>query len=100
FPAELSRGMKQKLMATLALLHRPEALILDEPLTGLDPSAMRRMKRTVVEQAAAGTAVLVSSHMLHLVEEICHRVVIVQKGRKLLEGTMAEIRASLPDLEE
>jgi ABC-2 type transport system ATP-binding protein len=100
FPSELSRGMKQKLMATLALLHRPEALILDEPLTGLDPSAMRRMKRTVVEQASAGTAVLVSSHMLHLVEEICHRVVIVQKGKKLLEGTMAEIRASLPNLGE
>jgi ABC-2 type transport system ATP-binding protein len=100
FPAELSRGMKQKLMIAMALLHRPAALVLDEPLTGLDPGAMRRMKRTVTEQAAAGTAVLVSSHMLHLVQEICGRVVILQRGRKVLEGTLAEIRAALPDLAE
>jgi len=100
FPAELSRGMKQKLMVALALLHRPTALVLDEPLTGLDPGAVRRMKRTIVEQAAGGAAVLVSSHMLHLVQEICGRVVIVQRGRKLLEGTLAEIRAALPNLPE
>ena len=99
FPSELSRGMKQKLMIALALLHRPAALVLDEPLTGLDPGAMRRMKRTVVEQAAAGTAVLVSSHMLHLVQEICGRVAILAHGRKVLEGTLAEIRAAIPDLE-
>ena len=92
--------MKQKLMVALALLHRPSALVLDEPLTGLDPGAVRRMKRTVVEQAAAGAAVLVSSHMLHLVQEICGRVVIVQRGRKRLEGTLDEIRAALPNLPE
>ena len=91
--------MKQKLMIALALLHRPAALVLDEPLTGLDPGAMRRMKRTVVEQAAAGTAVLVSSHMLHLVQEICGRVAILAHGRKVLEGTLPEIRAAIPDLE-
>jgi len=100
FPAELSRGMKQKLMIAAALLHQPTALVLDEPLTGLDPGAMRQMKRTVLEQAAAGTAVLVSSHMLHLVQEICGRVVILQRGRKLLEGTLAEIRAGLPGIEQ
>jgi ABC-2 type transport system ATP-binding protein len=99
FPAELSRGMKQKLMIALALLHRPAALILDEPLTGLDPGAIRRMKRTIVEQARAGTAVLVSSHLLALVQEICGRVVIVQRGRQVLAGTLAEIRAALPDLD-
>jgi ABC-2 type transport system ATP-binding protein len=98
FPAELSRGMKQKLMIAAALLHRPAALVLDEPLTGLDPGAIRRMKRTLLEQAAAGTAVLVSSHLLGLVQEICGRVVIVQRGRKVLEGTLEEIRAALPDL--
>jgi ABC-2 type transport system ATP-binding protein len=98
FPAELSRGMKQKLMIAAALLHRPAALVLDEPLTGLDPGAIRRMKRTLLEQAAAGTAVLVSSHLLGLVQEICGRVVIVQRGRKVLSGTLEEIRAALPDL--
>jgi ABC-2 type transport system ATP-binding protein len=100
FPSELSRGMKQKLMIAAALLHRPSALILDEPLTGLDPGAMRRMKRTITEQAKAGAAVIVSSHMLHLVQEICGRVTIVQRGRKVLEGTLPEIRAALPDLRE
>jgi ABC-2 type transport system ATP-binding protein len=98
FPAELSRGMKQKLMIALALLHRPSALILDEPLTGLDPGAIRRMKRTLLDQAAAGTAVLVSSHLLALVQEICGRVVIVQRGRQVLAGTLDEIRAALPGL--
>jgi ABC-2 type transport system ATP-binding protein len=98
FPAELSRGMKQKLMIALALLHRPAALILDEPLTGLDPGSIRRMKRTIVEQAQAGAAVLVSSHLLALVQEICGRVVIVQHGRQVLAGTLDQIRAALPDL--
>jgi ABC-2 type transport system ATP-binding protein len=98
FPSELSRGMKQKLMIAAALLHRPAALVLDEPLTGLDPGAIRRMKQTILEQAASGTAVLVSSHLLSLVQEICGRVVIVQRGRKVLEGSLAEIRAALPDL--
>ncbi len=72
--------------------------MLDEPLTGLDPGAIRRMKRTIVEQAAAGTAVLVSSHLLSLVQEICGRVVIVQRGRQVLAGTLEEIRAALPGL--
>jgi ABC-2 type transport system ATP-binding protein len=99
FPAELSRGMKQKLMIAAALLHRPAALVLDEPLTGLDPGAIRRMKRTILEQAAAGTAVLVSSHLLGLVQEICGRVVIVQRGRQVLAGTLDEIRGALPGLD-
>ena len=99
FPAELSRGMKQKLVVACALLHRPEALVLDEPLTGLDPTAMRRMKRTVVDTAGGGASVIISSHMLHLVEEVCHRVLIVNRGRMVLEGTLAEIRAQMPDVD-
>jgi ABC-2 type transport system ATP-binding protein len=99
YPAELSRGMKQKLLAALALLHRPEALVLDEPLTGLDPAAMRQFKDVILRTAAGGAAVLVSSHMLHLVEEICPRVLILQHGRALLAGTLDEIRAGLPGVE-
>ena len=98
FPGELSRGMKQKLIISCALLHRPEALVFDEPLTGLDPGSMRRTKRTIVKTAQEGASVIVSSHMLHLVEEICDRVLIVQNGKKILEGTLEEIRAGVPDL--
>jgi ABC-2 type transport system ATP-binding protein len=99
YPAELSRGMKQKLLAALALLHRPDALVLDEPLTGLDPAAMRQFKDVILRTAAGGAAVLVSSHMLHLVEEICGRVLILQHGRALLAGTLQEIRDGLPGVE-
>jgi len=98
YPSELSRGMKQKLMVAMALLHRPEAILLDEPLTGLDPVAMRRMKTRIQASAASGVAVILSSHMLHLVEELCERVVVVVRGRKVLDGTLDEIRQASPGL--
>jgi len=106
FPAELSRGMKQKLLLACALLHRPEVLVFDEPLTGLDPASMRRTKRMIVETARAGAAIIVSSHMLHLVEEISDRVLILKQGKQVLEGPLDRIRAELlgagahADLEE
>ena len=90
-PSELSRGMKQKVSIACALLHDPQVLLLDEPLTGLDPLGIRQMKSTIVARGGAGAAVLVSSHLLHLVEEICTRVVIVDRGRKVADGTMEEI---------
>lgn len=98
FPGELSRGMKQKLMIAGALLHRPRALVFDEPLTGLDPAAMRHMKQTLTETAREGAAVIISSHMLHLVEELCSRILILQAGRKVVDGTLDEIRLALPGL--
>ena len=98
YPSELSRGMKQKLMVAMALLHMPEAILLDEPLTGLDPAAMRRMKTRIQTSAASGVAVILSSHMLHLVEELCERVVVVVRGRKVLDGTLEEIRHASPGL--
>jgi len=99
FPSELSRGMKQKLMTAMALLHRPRALIFDEPLTGLDPRAMRQTKEMIVAAGREGTAVIVSSHLLSLVQEISSRILILLRGRKVMEGTLSEIRASLPDLD-
>lgn len=99
FPGELSRGMKQKLVISCALLHSPQLLILDEPLTGLDPGAMRRTKSTIIETAREGAAVIVSSHMLHLVQEISDRIVLIHRGRKTLEGSLEEIRTGLPDLD-
>jgi ABC-2 type transport system ATP-binding protein len=98
YPSELSRGMKQKLMVAMALVHRPKAMLLDEPLTGLDPAAMRRMKTRIRDCAKDGVAVILSSHMLHLVEELCERVVVVVRGKKVLDGTLEEIRQASPGL--
>ncbi len=98
FPAELSRGMKQKLMVAMALVHRPEALLLDEPLTGLDPAAMHRMKTRIRKLAESGVSVILSSHMLHLVEELCQRVIVIVRGKKALDGTLEEIRRASPEL--
>jgi ABC-2 type transport system ATP-binding protein len=97
-PGELSRGMKQKLLIACGLLHRPKALLLDEPLTGLDPVGIRRMKATIVGRAEAGAAVILSSHLLHLVEEVCTRLLIMNRGRALAIGSVAEILSSRPDL--
>ncbi len=92
-PGELSRGMKQKLAIACGLLHDPPVLLFDEPLTGLDPLGIRRMKETIVGRARAGAAVVVSSHLLHLVEEICTRILIINKGTKIADGTLEELAA-------
>jgi ABC-2 type transport system ATP-binding protein len=97
-PGELSRGMKQKLVIASGLLHDPSVLLFDEPLTGLDPAGIRRMKETIRERARQGAAVVLSSHLLHLVEEICTRVLIMQRGRKVALGTIEEILTERPDL--
>jgi len=97
-PDELSRGMKQKLAIACGLLHQPAALLLDEPLTGLDPVGIRRMKATIVRRAHGGVAVILSSHLLHLVEEICTRVLVLQRGQTVAFGTVAEIVAGRPEL--
>ncbi len=87
-PGELSRGMKQKVAIACGLLHDPTALLFDEPLTGLDPLGIRRMRETIRTRGRNGGAVIVSSHMLHLVEEICTRVVIIDRGVKVADGTL------------
>jgi ABC-2 type transport system ATP-binding protein len=92
-PAELSRGMKQKVAIACGLLHDPLALLFDEPLTGLDPLGIRHMKETIVSRGKSGAAVIVSSHLLHLVEEICSRIVIIDRGVKVADGTLAQLRA-------
>jgi ABC-2 type transport system ATP-binding protein len=95
---ELSRGMKQKLAIACGLLHDPSVLILDEPLTGLDPGGMRRMRATILARARAGAAVVLSSHLLTLVEELCTSLFVVRRGRCVASGTVAEIVASRPGL--
>lgn len=90
-PAELSRGMKQKLVIACGLLHAPKVIYFDEPLTGLDPLGIRRMKDSILKRAREGAAIIISSHLLHLVEEICSRVLILKNGRKVIDGTLEEI---------
>ena len=68
---ELSRGMRQKVAICCAYLHDPRAILFDEPLTGLDPYAIRTLKASIAERAAAGAAIVVSSHLLALVEDLC-----------------------------
>lgn len=92
-PGELSRGMKQKLAIACGLLHSPQVLIFDEPLTGLDPLGIRRMKDSILKRARAGAAIILSSHLLHLLEEVCSHVLILKRGEKIADGTLAEIRA-------
>lgn len=98
FPPELSRGMKQKLAIACGLLHAPVALMFDEPLTGLDPIGIRRMKATILRRAQAGAAVILSSHLLHLVEELCTRVLVLRQGQLVAAGTLSEIIATRPEL--
>jgi ABC-2 type transport system ATP-binding protein len=94
-PGELSRGMKQKLSIACGLLHDPGLILLDEPLTGLDPIGIRKMKRSLAARAEAGAAILLSSHLLPLVEELCHRVLVIAGGRAVALGTLEEIRSGL-----
>lgn len=97
-PSELSRGMRQKLAIAAGLLHEPRALILDEPLTGLDPAGMRKMRGTIAARARAGAAVILSSHLLQLVEELCTKLLVIRGGKCVAYGTVAEIVAAHPEL--
>ena len=92
-PGELSRGMKQKVALACGFLHSPKVMFFDEPLTGLDPFAIRRTKDIIVRRAQEGAAIIISSHLLHLLEEVCSHVLILKRGVKIAHGTLAEIRA-------
>jgi ABC-2 type transport system ATP-binding protein len=105
-PGELSRGMRQKVVIACGLVRDASVLLFDEPLTGLDPIGIRRMRDTITRRARQGAAVLVSSHLLHLVEEVCTRVIIMARGHKVADGTVrdlatrADLAAAGSNLEE
>ena len=92
-PTELSRGMKQKLAIACGLLHAPAVMFFDEPLTGLDPLGIRRMKDSIVKRARDGATIVLSSHLLHLLEEICTHVLILKRGEKIAHGPLGEVAA-------
>ena len=87
-----SHGMRQRLGIAAALLRRPQLLILDEPATGLDPAGMRDMRELIRRLAGEGITVLLSSHQLPEVQELCDRVAIVDSGRVVYEGALADLR--------
>jgi ABC-2 type transport system ATP-binding protein len=94
-PGELSRGMRQKVVIACGLVRNATTLLFDEPLTGLDPLGIRRMRETIVGRARSGAAILLSSHLLHLVQEVCTRVIIMDHGRKI-----ADLAAAGSNLEQ
>ncbi len=87
-----SKGMRQKVALALAFLHRPEVLILDEPLSGLDATAALILKDVIRGTAARGSAVLYASHVLDVVERVCDRAMILNRGKTVAVGTIAELR--------
>ena len=97
--ANLSRGMRQKLAICCAYLHDPEAILFDEPLTGLDPQGIRVFKRSLRERAAQGAAVMISSHMLAMVEDLCTHVLILDRGVQRFCGPVAELRKTFDDVD-
>jgi ABC-2 type transport system ATP-binding protein len=97
-----SKGMKQKIMMIAALLHNPDILILDEPLSGLDVSSILIVRSLLKSLAAQGKAVLYSSHVLEVVEKICTRVLVIYKGKLVADDSVDNLRQWMqaPSLEE
>lgn len=93
---DLSSGNQQRVQLALALVNDPELLVLDEPFSGLDPIAAESLKQILLDQVAAGTALLFSSHQLDLVADVSRDVVIIDRGRIVLEGDVRDIRARSP----
>jgi ABC-2 type transport system ATP-binding protein len=90
---ELSKGMKQKLAIAAALIHRASVFLCDEPMVGLDPQGQYSFKTEIQNLRARNSSIIVSTHLLETAETLCDRIVIMQAGRKIFEGTMAELRA-------
>ena len=89
---ELSKGMGQKVQFIASIIHEPELLILDEPFSGLDPVSQETFKEEIRELANNGTAILLSSHQMNVVEELCDRLYMIHRGQKVIYGTMEDVK--------
>ncbi len=96
----LSRGMRQKLAVCCAYLHDPEVLLFDEPLTGLDPVGIRRLLDSLRRRAAAEATVVVSSHLLAMIEDVCTHVLLLDSGRCRFHGSLEDLRRTFLDEDE
>ena len=90
----LSKGMQQKLQFVCTLLHQPELVILDEPFSGLDPLNVDLLEKLLAELRSAGTTVIFSTHQMEQAERLCDRIVLINRGHKIIEGTLGEVRSS------
>ncbi|MCC7229845.1 MAG: ABC transporter ATP-binding protein [Fimbriimonadaceae bacterium] len=90
--ATLSKGMKQKLSVACALIHSANVMLFDEPLIGVDPAGAHELKQEIQRAKANGAAILISTHLLDTAEKLCDRVIILNKGSKMVEGTLADLR--------
>ncbi len=95
FIENYSHGMKQKLVIATALMHEPEALVVDEPMVGLDPQSVRTIKKLLRAEADAGRTIFLSTHTLSVAEELADRIGVIHKGRLLFLGTIDELRHNL-----
>ncbi|MGR8952361.1 MAG: ABC transporter ATP-binding protein [Gammaproteobacteria bacterium] len=93
----LSLGMRQKVAIACAYLHRPKVLLFDEPLTGLDPAGIRSIKESMRERAAEGAAIIISSHLLGLVESLCTHLLLLHEGQCRCFGRMEEVLQAFDD---
>lgn len=89
---DLSKGMLQRVQFVGAIVHRPELLVLDEPFSGLDPVSVRLLKGVIAEERRRGTTILFSTHVMAQAEELCDRVVMIHRGRKVLDEPIASLR--------
>jgi ABC-2 type transport system ATP-binding protein len=95
---ELSRGMRQKVAICCAYLHRPRAILFDEPITGLDPHGIRTMKESIRQRAAAGSAIIVSSHLLSLIEDLCTHLLILHHGKRIFAGPVLDAKLAFANV--
>src|SRR3984957_6066310 len=89
---DLSKGMAQKLQFVITVLHRPELIILDEPFSGLDPVNANLIKDEIFRLAANGASIIFSTHRMEQVEEICNHIILINKGKKILDGTVVRVK--------
>ena len=92
--SDLSKGMQQKVQFITAIIHEPDLLILDEPFSGLDPVNVELLKEIVLELKAAGKTIIFSTHQMEVAEKICDDICLINQSRKVLEGSMREVKRS------
>lgn len=100
FASDLSKGMRQRLGLICCLLPAPKVILFDEPMTGLDPKGIRTLNDIIREESLKGTAVILSSHLLSILEDVCTKVLVMDHGKSRLYGTMDEVRSRSNELKK